>query len=303
MQINSSKQHAWISGSNGLIGRALFTQLQKQGYQVQAIAHQQHKALPYVDIDKNEFSLNGHPAPNIIIHLAGKNIANSRWTEKNKQKFVDSRIKSTQLIANYIKQSEHPPTLFICASAIGFYGDSGIKVMTEESQPNTEFVSRLAQEWESTAQIANTTYTRVASLRTGIVLDKNDGALSKMYPAFQFGLGGKVGNGQQYMSWISLKDHIRAILFIMNNQRLNGPINLVSPNPIKNKEFTEQLAQVLHRPYFFHLPSVVIKAIFSEMGEALLLSSTRVVPKKLLAAGFEFESTKLKKCLIEIMKS
>jgi len=289
-----SKKNVLISGSSGLIGSALVPLLRDKGYTVFLLKRQQQKDTPYWDIQQQKIDLNGCPEPDIIIHLAGENISNARWTAKVKEKITKSRIQSTQLMVDFINQSNKPPALFICASAIGFYGHQGTKVVNEDSPKGQDFVSHLAEKWEQVAQQAQT---RVVNLRSGVVLSKNGGALAKMLPAFKVGLGGRVGSGKQIMSWIDLDDQINAILFIIKHTTLSGPINLVSPNAVDNKTFSNTLAQVLRRPCILPMPATLIKVMFGEMGKELLLSSTHVEPTKLLQAGFKFESLLLEESL------
>jgi len=284
-----TKQKVLITGASGLIGRALIPLLTSQGYQVYTLQRTVSDTEPYWLIDQQKINLNSAPQPDIIIHLAGENIANGRWTEKVKQKITDSRIKSTQLIVDFINDSATPPSLFICASAIGFYGNSGQQPVNEESLQGNEFVSQLAAQWEQTSHQVKTSSTRVVNLRTGIVLNKQEGALAKMLPAFKMGVGGKIGKGEQIMSWIDLTDQVNAILFIIRNSKLTGPVNLVSPHPVTNRNFSVILANILSRPCILPLPAFMVKLLFAEMGEALLLSSTNVRPTKLLEAGFTFQ--------------
>lgn len=292
--IVDNKKNVLISGSSGLVGSALTPLLESNGYRVFLLKRHQEKNTPYWDIEKQKITLNGCPEPDIIIHLAGENIANSRWTKKVKEKITNSRIQSTQLFVDFINKSKKPPALFICASAIGFYGDRGVQTLNEDSTKGACFVSDLAEKWEKTAQQAQT---RVVNLRTGIVLSKKGGALTKMLPAFKLGLGGKIGSGKQVMSWIDLNDELNAILFIMNHPTLTGPVNLVSPHPVDNKIFSNALADILHRPCFLPMPAKLVELMFGQMGEELLLASTNVQPTKLLQAGFEFECLRLQESL------
>ncbi|MDN2664757.1 TIGR01777 family oxidoreductase [Psychromonas sp. 14N.309.X.WAT.B.A12] len=292
-----TKQKVLITGASGLVGRALTPLLTSQGYQVYTLQRTVSDTEPYWLIDQQQIHLNSAPQPDIIIHLAGENIANRRWTEKVKQKITDSRIQSTQLIVDFINNSDTPPSLFICASAIGFYGNSGQQPVDEGSPQGDEFVSQLAAQWEQTSHRVKTNSTRVVNLRTGIVLNKQEGALAKMLPAFKMGVGGKIGKGEQIMSWIDLTDQVNAILFIMRNVELSGPVNLVSPHPVTNRNFSVILANILNRPCILPLPALMVKLLFAEMGEALLLSSTNVRPTKLLDAGFTFQYDLLEESL------
>lgn len=196
-------------------------------------------------------------------------------------------------MVDHINNSQAPPQLFICASAIGFYGNRGTQIVDEKSAKGADFVSELADKWEKVTQQIRQPQTRIVNLRTGIVLSHKKGALAKMYPPFKMGLGGRMGNGQQIMSWIDLQDELNAILFIINHPHLQGAINLVSPNAVTNEVFSTTLARLLKRPCVAHIPKFIIKLLFAQMGEELLLSSTNVQPTKLLQAGFIFEYPQL----------
>lgn len=298
-----TNRHIYISGASGLIGSALMPFLKTKGYDVyplkRTLSSTATKEIntPYWDIKNKKIDLNGCPNPNVIIHLAGENIANSRWTTAVKQKITDSRVDSTQLMVDFINDSAIPPNLFICASAIGFYGNRGQQLVDEKDLKGSDFVSDLAEQWENITQKINTASTRVVNLRTGIVLNKKEGALAKMLPAFKMGLGGKIGSGTQVMSWIDLQDELNAILFIIQQEQLKGPVNLVSPHSVNNKNFSTTLARQLNRPSFFPMPAGIVRLLFGQMGEELLLSSTNVQPTKLLQAGFEFKYAHLEDSL------
>ena len=294
--INSQK-NVLVTGASGLIGSALVPFLKEQGYSVQTLTRSTNQLTPYWNIEQQEINLNGAPDPDIIIHLAGLNIAKYRWSKTVKNKIISSRIQSTQLMVDHINNSSTPPSLFICASAIGFYGEQGQQQVNEASPKGKLFVSELAAQWEHISQQVKHPDTRVVNLRTGIVLSNKGGALTKMLPAFKMGVGGKVGSGKQIMSWIDLQDELNAILFIMKEQQLTGPVNLVSPNAMSNQQFSKALAKALKRPCLFPLPAAIVKLLFAQMGEELLLSSTHVHPCKLLKAGFKFEYALLEKSL------
>lgn len=297
-----SKGNILITGASGLIGSALVPFLESHGYIVYSLQRTPSTTIPYWDIQEQVIHLNGAPNPDIIIHLAGENIANSRWTEKVKEKISKSRIDSTQLIVNFINNATTPPKLFICASAIGFYGNSGQQPVDENTLQGEDFVSELAAKWEFTAEQVKPAETRVVNLRTGIVLNKKEGALAKMLPAFKMGVGGRIGDGKQIMSWIDLQDEINAILFIIQQPQLMGPVNLTSPNPVNNQTFSIILANILRRPCILPLPAFMIKLLFAQMGEELLLSSTNVRPTKLLEADFKFEYELLEDSLKKQLK-
>ncbi|PKH02397.1 TIGR01777 family protein [Psychromonas sp. MB-3u-54] len=282
-----------LTGSSGLVGTALSELLKAQGYQVGRLLRRDQADQPYWDIKQQYLALKDFENPDVIIHLAGENIGDGRWTKDKKKKLRDSRILSTRLLVEHFKKVLPPPKLFICASAIGFYGNRDHEKLDENSAAGADFVSQLALDWEESSQGIKEAGTRLVNLRTGLVISKKGGALAKMLPAFKLGLGGKIGSGEQIMSWIDINDMIRAVLFIIENENLQGPINLVTPNPVTNQVFSQLLAKQLNRPCFFPLPEGLVKLLFAEMGKELLLSSTRVNPKKLLDAGFVFKYAKL----------
>lgn len=284
-----------ISGSSGLIGSALVPYLQATGFEVGRLLRKQQALEPYWDIEKGSLDLQEFADADVIINLAGENIASGRWTKEKKRSLLDSRILSTRLLVEHFKKCTPAPALFINASAIGFYGNRGQQPLDENSPAGDDFVSQLAQQWEQESQPIKEAGTRLVNLRTGLVISKDGGALAKMLPAFKVGLGGKIGSGKQTMSWIDINDLLSAILFIINNQQINGPVNLVSENPVSNNQFSKLLAKQLKRPCFLPLPECLINLLFAEMGKELLLSSTNVIPKKLIAAEFKFEYATLEK--------
>lgn len=289
-----------IIGSSGLIGTALTTYLQSQGFEVGRLLRIKQDNHPYWTVEPTTFHLKEFSNPDIIINLAGENIANGRWSNKKKKQLIDSRIETTKLIVEQFKHN--PPKIFMNASAIGFYGERGEDIVDEESVAGEDFVSKLAVQWEDSCEAIESPRTRLVKIRTGIVLSKEDGALAKMLPAFKFGLGGKIGSGKQYMSWIDINDFCHAILFIIKQPTLSGPINLVSPIAVTNKSFSQALSKQLVRPCIFPLPSVIVKLLFGEMGKELLLASTHVKPTKLLDAGFQFEYKLLEESLLKQLK-
>lgn len=289
-----------IIGSSGLIGSVLVPYLQKQGYEVGRLLRKKQDNYPYYSTNPTNFHLKTFTDPDIIINLAGESIAAGRWTEHRKKQLIDSRIQTTQLIVEQFKNN--PPALFINASAIGFYGNRGETVVDESSYAGSDFVSDIATQWEASCDSIQSNQTRLAKVRTGIVLSQQGGVLAKMLPAFKFGLGGKIGDGSQYMSWIDINDFCHAILFIIQQPPLSGAINLVSPNPVTNKIFSTALSKQLSRPCLVPLPSFMVKLLFGEMGKELLLSSTRVKPTKLLDAGFKFEYEQIQESLLKQLR-
>ncbi len=232
-----------------------------------------------------------------VIHLSGENLAAGRWTPARKLRFAQSRVDSTRNLSALLAQLHAPPSVLVCASAIGLYGHRGDAILTEDSAAGTGYLPELCTAWEQAADAARARGLRVAPLRFGVVLDRAEGALAKMLPLFRLGLGGRLGQGSQWMSWIALSDAVRAILHLLNSPHLSGPVNLVAPQPVTNAEFTCTLAQQLHRPALVPVPAFALRALLGEMADALLLASTRVLPARLLDDGFVFEHATLASAL------
>jgi uncharacterized protein len=281
-----------ISGANGLIGQELLPALQNQGHEVITLGR--HKAHLLWDDLHGDFPpalLQGLEA---IIHLAGENIASKRWTAAHKEKILKSRIETTCFLSRYA--ARHLPSLscFISASAIGYYGNRGNDLLIEESGPGQGFLAHVCCEWERAIEpVREEASLRTVQLRLGTVLTARGGALKRLLPPFRWGLGGRLGSGKQYFSWISVEDVVRAILFILKTPSLTGPVNFSSPFPVTNAELTKLLGKALKRPTLFPVPSFMLNLLLGEMGQELLLSSARVYPQKLLQAGFEFKNPEL----------
>jgi len=236
-----------------------------------------------------------------VVHLAGENVAGGRWNEARKQRIWNSRIEGTRFLLNSLRADGAVPKVFLAASAVGFYGDGGDEPLTEESGAGEGFLADLAVEWEAASKELEKDGARVATLRFGMVLDANGGALGKMLPIFRMGLGGRLGGGGQWVSWITRSDAVRAIEFILNHSILAGPINLAAPNSVTNREFSTFLGRALGRPALIPAPGFALRLMFGEMADALLLQSQRVVPAKLLDAGFQFGHPDLKPALAAIL--
>lgn len=235
-----------------------------------------------------------------VVHLAGENVA-QRWTEKSKAIIRDSRVKGTHLLAEQLSVLTQPPKTFIVASGVGFYGDRGSEVLTEASYAGTGFLSSVCREWEDATLPAVNKGIRTVNLRIGMVLSAKGGALAKMLLPFKMGAGGNLGNGNQYISWITMDDMVRVIAFALESQSLQGPVNCVAPNPVTNAEFTGALGKSLGRPTVLPLPAFAVRALFGQMGEELLLSGTRARPDKLEAAGFKFEHPEIGPALKHVL--
>ena len=278
-----------ISGSSGLIGGALATAFRDRGESVLRLVRRPTHGTDESQwnpergvIDRGALGL-----ADVVINLAGENIA-QRWTTAARRRIRDSRLRSTELIARTIAGEATKPKLLISGSAIGIYGNRGDEELDETSTLGDDFLASLCKEWEAATAPAAGAGVRVVTMRTGIVLARAGGALHKMIPAFQLGVGGRAGSGRQWMSWISLGDVVRAIVHIIDDEGVTGPVNLVGPNPMRNVEFAHTLARVLHRPALVAAPKAALKLLFGRMGEETLLASQRVRPQRLIARRFEF---------------
>lgn len=278
-----------ISGSTGLVGAALNANLRDNEVfklvrtRADLLSHEiawepEHRVI-------NPPLLEGFDA---VVHLAGENIM-GKWTENKKQRIRDSRVQGTQVLCKTLAQLTRPPSVLVCASAVGYYGNRGDEILTEQSPKGDGFLASVCEEWEDATRIAAEKGIRVVNLRLGMVLSSRGGALQRMLPIFKLCLGGKVGSGEQYISWITIDDLLSLIKYAIDNPNLAGPVNAVSPHPVTNVEFTKILGKVLHRPTIFPLPSWIVNLVFGEMGQEILLSSTRAFPKKLEDKGFQFK--------------
>ena len=224
----------------------------------------------------------------VVLHLSGAGIADGRWTEERKQLLRSSRIDTTRVLVDSLLRLKQKPRLLIVASAIGYYGNRGDEILTESSTTGTDFLALVCRDWEAEASRAAARGIRTVMLRTGVVLSGKGGALPKMLTPFKFGIGGRLGSGQQWMSWIAIEDVVGIIRNAIANEQVSGPVNVVAPNPVRNAEFTRLLAAMLHRPAIFPAPAFVLRLAMGEMADAVLLSSDRVKPERILAAGYKF---------------
>jgi uncharacterized protein (TIGR01777 family) len=235
-----------------------------------------------------------------VIHLAGESIV-GRWTEAKKHRIIDSRVPATRHLANALTMAPQRPRVFICASAIGYYGDRGEESLREDSPSGEGFVGEVCRQWEAAAQSVKNAGIRDVQIRTGIVLSAAGGALAKMLPPFRMGVGGNVGNGRQWMSWIDLRDEVGAIEHLLTKDSISGPVNVISPNPVRNAEFTRILASVLHRPAVLPIPAFAARLAFGQMADELLLASQRVEPSKLVSSDYKFQRPDLRSSLESIL--
>lgn len=279
-----------VTGSSGLIGSALLLALQSEGHTVLRMLRKpaDSGSTIFWAPDQGKIDAKALEGVDAVVHLAGESIAKGRWTKEKKKRIRESRIQGTTLLSKTIASLAQRPAVLISSSALGYYGDRGVEVLTEMSEPGTGFLADVCKDWEASTQAASECGVRVVNLRTGIVLSPRGGALAEMLPFFRWGLGGKLGSGNQYMSWIDLDDMVRIIQFALATPSLQGPVNSVSAEPVSNSDFTHALGCVLRRPTVFAVPAPAAKLKFGEMAEALLLSSARLHPARLVESGFEF---------------
>ena len=292
-----------ISGASGLIGTALVPFLTTGGHQVVRLVRGGRKKAGTVQWDPASGGIDraGLEGFDAVIHLAGENISGGRWTVERKARIHASRVAGTRLLVEALAGLTRPPKTLIAASAIGYYGDRKDDVVDEDSAPGAGFLADVCREWEAATLPAAQRGIRVVNLRLGVVLSGSGGMLPTVLTPFRFGLGGAIGGGAQYMSWVAIDDVLGAILHALATPALSGPVNAVSPTPVTNRAFTETLARVLSRPALLPVPAAAIRLLLGEMGEELLLSSTRVEPQRLTAAGFHFQFAELEAALRHVL--
>ncbi len=296
-----------VTGASGLVGSKLVPELRAIGHQVLKLSRKSAEKPdqvswdPMAGISSEELS----KLENIdaVIHLAGESVADGSWSEEKKRRIADSRVIGTRTLVGALAGLDDPPGIFVSASAIGFYGDRGSEVLTENSEPGTGFLPDVCVKWEAEAAKAKEFGARVVTPRIGIILSKNGGALAKMLTPFSFGVGGVVGSGKQFMSWIALADLVKLIIFLLNNDGIEGAVNATAPRPVTNQEFTKTLGAVINRPTILPVPGFGIKLLFGEMGESLILEGAKVIPKKLEDSGFEFQYPKLEDAIRNALES
>jgi len=295
-----------VSGSHGLVGAALIDYLEGLGHEVGRLVrrrsgHSEQEVL--WQPTEGEIECEALEAYDAVVHLAGENIAEGRWTEDKKTRIRESRVQGTTLLAQTLAQLENPPRVLVCASAIGYYGSRGDETLDESSAPGTGFLADVCKAWEAACEPARTAGIRVVNLRIGVVLSGEGGALTKMLLPFKLGLGGPLGDGSMYMSWITLDDLVRAIQHAIETPELEGPVNALAPEPVTNRTFTKTLGRVLRRPTILPVPSFALKAAAGEMANEMLLVSVRAVPNKLTSTGFEFRHPDLEQALRHCLQS
>lgn len=280
-----------ISGASGLLGTRLASVLREKGHTVGRLVRPGGQLAPG-DVPWDPMSAHIDTAPmegtNAFVHLSGASIGEGRWTPTRKALLRNSRVDSTRVLVDALARLRQKPKVFLCASATGYYGDRGDEILTESSEPGTDFLALLARDWEAEAMRAEDIGIRTVRLRYGVILSDAGGALPRMVTPFKFGVGGRFGSGRQWMSWITLDDAIEITRFAIVNDAFAGPVNIVAPDPVRNADFARALAKALHRPAIFPAPAFALRLVLGEMADPLLLSSQRVRPERLLAMNYAF---------------
>ena len=296
-----------VSGISGPIGAALVPSLESIGARIARLTRQGSTAGPGIAAETIPWDPAKPTSPDVVsgfdavIHLAGESIV-GRWSATKKARIRDSRVIGTRNLAQALASTKNKPQVFICGSAIGYYGDRGDELLREQSTSGTGFLAEVCREWEAATQPAAEAGIRTVQIRIGVVLSRKGGALGKMLTPFKLGLGGRIGNGRQWMSWIDIDDLVDAIHHILRTEQLRGPVNLVAPRPVTNAEFTSTLARVLSRPAIFPMPAFAVKLAFGEMGETVLLGSQHVEPARLLESGCQFRFRELCDSLKNVLR-
>ena len=280
-----------ISGASGMIGTALTQFAEGRGWEVVPLVRDRKADGIYWSIDDESIDIERLEIADAVVHLAGENIADGRWSQSHKTAIMQSRVQGTELLAGAVASLTEPPEAFVCASGIDYYGDRGDEWVDEDDGPGNGFLPEVCQKWEEACQAARQV-SRVVNTRFSMVLSSEGGALDKMLTPFKWGVGGRLGDGHQYMSWVALRDLVRAVVFVIEESDLEGPVNVTSPNPVTNREFTDAMGEALSRPTPFPVPSPMLKmAVGAQLADEMLLKGQRARPKRLAEAGFEFEHT------------
>jgi uncharacterized protein (TIGR01777 family) len=299
---------ALITGATGFVGRHLLAQLPGTVHVLSRDAAKAERTLAKFDVRAFAWDSTGDaPIPaaafdgvDVVFNLAGESIAEGKWTDEKKRRIRDSRVVGTRRLVEAISVLEPRPRTLVSASAVGWYGDCGDRLLTEDEPPASDFLGSVCVEWEREAMRAEAAGLRVVTPRLGVVLGRDGGALEKMLPVFKWGAGGKLGSGEQYIPWIHIEDLVRLLLFAAAHESLSGPVNATSPNPVTNAHFTKAMGEATHRPTLFGAPKFALKALAGEMSD-LLLYSQRVIPAKALAAGFTFLHPEIEGALEELI--
>lgn len=291
-----------VSGVSGPIGTALLPSLKTSGYEVTRLVRGMATGDGQISWDPAKPIAPGMVSGfDAVVHLAGESIV-GRWTSTKKIKIRSSRVSGTTALAEALAGAQHKPQVFVCSSAIGYYGDRGNELLNERSKPGIGFLADVCREWEAATQAAAKAGIRTVQMRTGVVLSPKGGALGAMLTPFKMGVGGKIGSGEQWMSWIDVEDMVGGIHHILKSDLLQGPVNMVAPKPVKNVEFAKTLGSALSRPTILPMPAFAVKLAFGEMGETVLLGSQRVEPTQLVMSGYPFRFTDLRASLENNLK-
>lgn len=295
-----------LSGATGLVGAALKQRLPQGGHQVCCLVRRAAEGVEEIAwdpqagwIDRSKLEAAGIEA---VVHLAGESIAAGRWNAARKERIVQSRVQGTRLVAETLAALPDRPRVLACASAIGWYGDRGDETLDESSPPGKGFLAEVCRDWEAAAAPAAAAGVRVVVFRLGMVLDGQRGALAKMLPLFRYGLGGRLGSGRQYVSWVTLDDATRAVTALLDEMPLAGPVNLVAPQSVRQRQFASALGRALHRPARLPTPRILLRLALGQMADELLLASARVVPRRLEEAGFVFRQATLEGALSHVLR-
>ncbi len=299
-----------ISGSSGLVGTALAEALRRDDHTVGRLLRPDSAARekpssargPFAcdvrwDPAAGEFDFDAAEDFQAVVHLAGASVGAGRWTSSRKRLLRNSRVEATRHLVDSLSRLGRPPQVFVCASAVGYYGNRGDEELTEESAPGDDFLATLARDWEAEAARAAQFGARTVRLRFGLILARHGGALPRMLPPFRLGLGGRLGSGKQWMSWLTLDEAVNIVRSALANDAVRGPVNAVTPNPVRNAEFTSVLGKVLRRPTIFPAPAFALRLALGEMADALLLSGQRCLPRKLRSLGYQFQQPELEPAL------
>lgn len=290
-----------ISGAGGLIGRKLLLDLELAGIHTIRLVRRKPGAGEVSWNPETGLEPGALDDVDAVVHLAGENIA-GRWTEEKKQRIRESRVHGTETLVRAMREAKNPPRTFVCASAIGIYGSRrGDEILTEASSHGNDFLAKVGCDWEAATEPAERAGIRTVLLRMGVVLSREGGALKPMLRPFRMGLGGRVGSGRQWMSWIAIDDVLAIVRFVLDTPGLRGAINVVAPNPVTNAQFTRALARVLRRPATIPLPAAMVRTLLGEMGDTLLLGSQRVLPRELEKAGYRFQHPQLEDALRHLL--